>query len=80
MGLDTQIQHEKSKLLTMGLQTVGGLLMCILGYFTKAAHESVQAHEGRIIRVETQVGNQGEMVKEIREDVKRLLDAVRAKP
>ena len=81
MGTDTQINVEKTKLFAYGLQTLGGILIAISGYFLNAAHKSiekledrVQQCEGRHIRTETRLDGQDAMLKEIRDDVKRLVN------
>lgn len=78
---ETTIQTEKSKLLAWGLQTTGAILLAIIAWFLRDAHtelrcigERVQQSEGRHIRTETRLDGQEAMLKEIRDDVKRLVN------
>jgi hypothetical protein len=54
------------------LQTVGGILLMICAALCCWAWSRIEGHEGRIIRIETQVDGIGATLKEIKEDTKEI--------
>jgi len=87
MGETSAYYSEKSKVLAWGLQTVGGVLLAAIAWFVKDAHSSIekmdnriQQSEGRHIRTETRLDGQENLLKEIRDDVKRILETREKKP
>ena len=54
------------------LQTVGGLLLIVSTALCGWAWTRIEAHEGRIIRIETQVDGIGASLKEIKDDLKEI--------
>ncbi len=60
------------------LQTVGGLLLTICIGISSWALNTVQAHEGRIIKLETEMNGLREILKEIKTDIKEIKMDVRA--
>ena len=54
------------------LQTVGGLILTICLGLAGWALNTTQAHEGRIIRLETEVAGSKELLREIRTDIKEI--------
>jgi type II secretory pathway component PulM len=65
------------------LQTAGGILLLVIGYIAANALSSVQAHEIRITKIETQIESQKDILREIKEDLKEIkarLGAKDAKP
>ena len=81
MGSETTLLTEKSKLLAWGLQTAGGLLLAAIAWFLRDAHasincldKSIQQCEMKIVRSETRLDNQDTLLKEIRDDVKALIN------
>ena len=81
MGSETTILSEKSKLFAWGLQMMAGILLAIVAWFLKDAHASIecldkaiQQCEMKIVRSETRLDNQDTLLKEIRDDVKALIN------
>ena len=54
------------------LQTAGGILVLMVAALCAWAWNRIEAHEGRIIRIETQVDGVGESLKEIKGDLKDI--------
>ena len=69
---------EKNITIDRVLQTVGGLLLTICIGISSWALNTVQAHEGRIIRLETEITGVREILKEMKTDLKEIKQDVRA--
>lgn len=54
------------------LQTIGGILLIICAALCGWAWNRIENHEGRIIRVETQIDGIGQTLKDIKEDTKEI--------
>lgn len=60
------------RLAAYGLQTLGGILLCAMGYFLKEAYRNIEDHNARIVRIETRQDGNDSNVKEIKADIKEL--------
>lgn len=61
------------------LQTVGGVLLIICASLCAWAWNRIEGHEGRIIRIETQVDGIGATLKEIKDDTREIKGKLEAK-
>jgi hypothetical protein len=62
------------------LLTIGGVLLAVIAGLSGWAWTRIEAHEGRIIRIETQFDSCSETLKEIKSDIKEIKQSLGKKP
>ena len=68
------------KLAAYALQTLGGIILAVVGSIAWELQTSVRDHEGRIIRSETKIDGQTELLKEIKADLNEIKRNLRERP
>lgn len=72
MAISDSQSNQLLKIAAWGLQTIGGILLCIIGYLVWDCYKTIQDHEKRIVRVETNADNAHQSVEEIKQSIERM--------